>query len=115
MTSHIKIDNLIENMKVLEVVEEVVEEIVEQTEQLVKVKRRYRSKFHEMSEEDIKKHKAEIKKRSNLKYKENHYDKVRETQKRYTDSEKGLDYQRDYKRKQALIKKEAELQEVVNV
>ncbi len=105
MSDTIKIDNLIENMQELEVVEEPV----------VKEKRRYRSKFYEMSEEDIKKHKAEIKRKSNINYKLNHYDKIREVQKKYSSSEKGLNYQRDYKRKEALLKKEAKLQEPINV
>ena len=105
MSDTIKIDNLIENMKELEVVEEPV----------VKEKRRYRSKFHGMSEEDIKKHKAEVKRKSNINYKLNHYDKIREVQKRYSSSEKGLNYQRDYKRKEALFKKEAKLEEPLNI
>ena len=105
MTDTIKIDNLIENMQELEVIEEPV----------VKEKRRYRSKFHGMSEEDIKKHKAEVKRKSNINYKLNHYDKIREVQKRYSSSEKGLNYQRDYKRKEALLKKEAKLEEPLNI
>ena len=105
MTDTIKIDNLIENMKELEVVEE----------PDVKAKRRYRSKFHGMSEEDIKQHKAEVKRKSNLKYRLNHYDKIREVQKKYSSSEKGLNYQRDYKRKEALLKKEAKLEEPLKI
>ena len=81
----------------------------------VKPKRAYRSKFHYMSADDIKQHKADLKKANNIKYKENHYDKIKEAQKRYFSSEKGRDYQRDYKRKEALIKKEAKLQEVLEV
>jgi len=46
MTDTIKIDNLIENMQELEV--------EEPEEPVVKEKRRYRSKFHGMSEEEIK-------------------------------------------------------------
>ena len=68
-----------------------------------------------MSEEDIKKHKAEVKRKSNINYKLNHYDKIREVQKRYSSSEKGLNYQRDYKRKEALLKKEAKLEEPLNI
>ena len=105
MSDTIKIDNLIENMKELEVVEEPV----------VKEKRRYRSKFHDMTEEQIKQHKAEVKRKSNINYKLNHYDKIREVQKRYSSSEKGLNYQRDYKRKEALLKKEAKLEEPLNI
>ena len=105
MSDIIKIDNLIENMKELEVVEEPV----------VKEKRRYRSNFHDMSEEDIKKHKAEVKRKSNINYKLNHYNKTREVQKRYSSSEKGLNYQRDCKRKEALQKKEAKLEEPLNI
>jgi len=89
---------------------EVVEEVPE-----VKPKRAYRSKFHYMTEEEIKQHKAEMKRKNNLKYKENHYDKIKQAQKRYFSSEKGRDYQRDYKRKEALVKKEAKLQEVLEV
>ena len=89
---------------------EVVEEVPE-----VKVKRAYRSKFHYMTEEEIKQHKAEMKRKNNLKYKENHYDKIKQAQKRYFSSEKGRDYQRDYKRKEVLNKKEAKLQEALNV
>ena len=89
---------------------EVVEEVPE-----VKVKRAYRSKFHYMTEEEIKQHKAEMKRKNNLKYKENHYDKIKEAQKRYFSSEKGRDYQRDYKRKEAILKKEAKLKEVLDV
>ena len=105
MSDTIKIDNLIENMKELEVVEEPV----------VKEKRRYRSKFHDMTEEQIKQHKAEVKRKSNINYKLNHYEKIREVQKRYSSSEKGLNYQRDYKRKEALLKKEAKLEEPLNI
>ena len=105
MSDTIKIDNLIENMKELEVVEEPV----------VKEKRRYRSKFHDMTEEQIKQHKAEVKRKSNINYKLNHYDKIREVQKRYSSSEKGLNYRRDYKRKEALQKKEAKLEEPHNI
>ena len=68
-----------------------------------------------MSEEDIKKHKAEVKRKSNINYKLNHYDKIREVQKRYSSSEKGLNYQRDPKRKEALLKKEAKLEEPLNI
>ena len=81
----------------------------------VKPKRAYRSKFHYMTDEEIKDHKAELKRKNNLKYKENHYDKIKDAQKRYFSSEKGRDYQRYYKRKEALIKKEAKLQEVLDV
>ena len=105
MSDTIKIDNLIENMKELEVVEEPV----------VKEKRRYRSKFHDMTEEQIKQHKAEVKRKSNINYKLNHYEKIREVQKRYSSSEKGLNYQRDYQRKEALLKKEAKLEEPLNI
>ena len=105
MSDTVKIDNLIENMKELEVVEEPV----------VKEKRRYRSKFHDMTEEQIKQHKAEVKRKSNINYKLNHYEKIREVQKRYSSSEKGLNYQRDYKRKEALLKKEAKLEEPLNI
>ena len=88
---------------------EVVEEVPE-----VKPKRACRSKFYYMSAEEVKQHKAEMKRKNNLKYKENHYDKIKEAQKRYFSSEK-RDYLRDYKRKEALIKKEAKLQEVLEV
>ena len=81
----------------------------------VKPKRAYRSKFYYMSADEIKQHKADQKKTNNMKYKEKHYDKIKEAQKRYFSSEKGRDYQRDYKRKEALIKKEAKLQEVLEV
>ena len=81
----------------------------------VKPKRAYRSKFYYMTEEEIKQHKADQKKANNIKYKEKHYDKIKQAQKRYFSSEKGRDYQRDYKRKEALIKKEAKLQEVLEV
>ena len=90
-----------------------IEEVVEVAE--VKQKRAYRSKFHYMSADEIKQHKAEMKRKNNLKYKENHYDKIKEAQKRYFSSEKGRDYQRDYKRKEVLAKKEAKLQEVLDV
>jgi len=107
MTDTIKIDNLIENMQEL---------VVEEPEEpVVKEKRRYRSKFHDMTEEQIKQHKAEVKRKSNINYKLNHYEKIREVQKRYSSSEKGLNYQRDYKRKEALIKKEAKLEEPLNI
>ena len=107
MTDTIKIDNLIENMQELEV--------KEPEQPVVKEKRRYRSKFHEMTEEQVKQHKAEVKRKSNINYKLNHYDKIREVQKRYSSSEKGLNYQRDYKRKEALLKKEAKLEEPLNI
>ena len=81
----------------------------------VKPKRAYRSKFHYMTEEEIKEHKAEMKRKNNLKYKENHYDKIKQAQARYFNSEKGRDYMRDYKRKEVLAKKEAKLQEVLDV
>ena len=107
MTDTIKIDNLIENMQEL---------VVEEPEEpVVKEKRRYRSKFHDMTEEQIKQHKAEVKRKSNINYKLNHYEKIREVQKRYSSSEKGLNYQRDYKRKEALLKKEAKLEEPLNI
>jgi hypothetical protein len=73
---------------------------------VAKPKRAYRSKFFYMTEEEIKEHKARLKKENNIKYKEKHYDKIKECQKRYFDSEKGRNYQRDYKRKEALLKKE---------
>ena len=107
MTDTIKIDNLIENMQELEV--------KEPEPPVVKEKRRYRSKFHDMTEEQIKQHKAEVKRKSNINYKLNHYDKIREVQKRYSSSEKGLDYQRDYKRKEAKMKREAKLTEELHV
>ena len=107
MTDTIKIDNLIENMQEL---------VVEEPEEpVVKEKRRYRSKFHDMTEEQIKQHKAEVKRKSNINYKLNHYEKIREVQKRYSSSEKGLNYQRDYKRKEAKMKREAKLTEELHV
>ena len=102
MSDIIKIDNLIENMQELEVIEEPV----------VKEKRRYRSKFHDMTEEQIKQHKAEVKRKSNINYKLNHYDKIREAQTRYFSSDKVRDYMRDWKRNEAKMKKEAKLQEL---
>ena len=103
------IDNIVEVINDEDVVE--VDEL-----EVVKVKRAYRSKFHYMTEEEIKTHKADMKRKNNLKYKENHYDKIKEAQKRFFSSEKGRDYQRDYKRKEVLMKKEAELKlQVVDV
>ena len=90
------------------------EEVVEVAE--VKPKRAYRSKFHYMTDEEVIAHKAKLKKANNLKYKENHYDKIKEAQKRYFSSEKGRDYMRDYKRKEALTKKESKpMQDVLDV
>ena len=104
MTDTIKIDNLIENMKELEV--------KEPEQPVVKEKRRYRSKFFYMTEEEIKAHKAETKRKCNVNYRLNHYDKIREAQIRYFSSDKGRDYMRDWKRNEAKMKKEAKLQEL---
>ena len=90
-----------------------IEEVAEVAE--IKPKRAYRSKFHYMTDEEIKQHKAEMKRKNNQKYKENHYDKIKDAQKRYFNSEKGRDYMRDYKRKEVLNKKEAKLQEALDV
>ena len=107
MCDDIKIHNLIENMNVLEVVEQ-----PEQPEEpVVKEKRRYRSKFFYMSEDEIKAHKIETKRKCNVNYRLNHYDKIREAQIRYFSSDKGRDYMRDWKRNEAKMKKEAKLQE----
>ena len=90
------------------------EEVVEVAE--VKPKRAYRSKFHYMSADEIKEHKAELKQKNNLKYKENHYDKIKQAQAKYFSSEKRRDYMRDYKRKEELIKKESKpMQDVLDV
>ena len=108
MCDNIKIDNLIENMKELEV-----EEQPEEPQQpVVKEKRRYRSKFFYMNEEEIKAHKAETKRKCNVNYRLNHYDKIREAQTRYFSSDKGRDYMRDWKGNEAKMKKEAKLQEL---
>jgi len=104
MCDNIKIDNLIENMQELEV--------KEPEEPVVKEKRRYRSKFFYMNEEEIKAHKAETKRKCNVNYRLNHYDKIREAQTRYFSSDKGRDYMRDWKRNEAKMKKEAKLQEL---
>ena len=92
-----------------------IEKVADVEEPVVKPKRAYRSKFYYMSADEIKEHKANLRKASNLKYKENHYDKLKEAQKRFSSSEKGRDYQRDYKRKEAILKKEAKLKEVLDV
>ena len=103
------IDNIVEVINDEDVVEVDLLEVV-------KTKRAYRSKFHYMTAEEIKTHKADMKRKNNLKYKENHYDKIKEAQKRFFSSEKGRDYQRDYKRKEVLMKKEAELKlQVIDV
>ena len=104
--------------KIIDNIVEVIndEDVVEVNELEVKAKRPYRSKFHYMTAEEIKTHKADMKRKNNLKYKENHYDKIKEAQKRFFSSEKGRDYQRDYKRKEVLMKKEAELKlQVIDV
>ena len=105
--------------KIIDTIVEVIndEDVVEVNElEVVKVKRAYRSKFHYMTAEEIKTHKADMKRKNNLKYKENHYDKIKEAQKRFFSWEKGRDYQRDYKRKEVLMKKEAELKlQVIDV
>ena len=58
-------------------------DVIQVDELEVRKKRAYRSKFHYMSVDEIKEHKAEMKRKNNIKYKENHYDKIREAQKRY--------------------------------
>ena len=103
-------------MSEVENIVEAVEEIGAEVETVAKVKRGYRSKFFYMTAEEVKEHKQAKRALNNKKYKENHYDKIKEAQKRFFSSEKGRDYQRDYKRKEVLMKKEAELKlQVIDV
>lgn len=90
---------------------EAVEEVGAEVEAVAKVKRGYRSKFFYMTAEEVKEHKQAKRALNNKKYKENHYDKIREAQARYFAKESTKDYMRDYKRKE--VQKKKEMQEQV--
>ena len=85
----------------------------------VKVKRSYvSSKFSGLSEEEIKAHKKVLKAQNNKNYKEKHMDKIREAQTRYFAKDSTKEKMRDYKRRDAKLKRENEnnkINQVLNV
>jgi hypothetical protein len=87
----------------------------------VKVKRSYvSSKFSGLSEEEIKAHKKVLKAQNNKNYKEKHMDKIREAQTRYFAKDSTKEKMRDYKRRDAKLKREREnennkINQVLNV
>lgn len=60
-----------------------VKEVAEITDQNENTKRGYRSKYFYMTEEETKARRAQLKRENNIKYKEKHYNKIREAQTRY--------------------------------
>ena len=75
----------------------------------VKVKRSYiSSKFSGLTEEEIKAHKKVLKAQNNKNYKEKHMDKIREAQTRYFAKDSTKEKMRDYKRRDAKLKRENE-------
>ena len=60
-----------------------VKEVTEITDQNQNTKRGYRSKYFYMTEEETKARRAQLKRENNVKYKEKHYNKIREAQSRY--------------------------------
>ena len=60
-----------------------VKEVAEITDQNENTKRGYRSKYFYMTEEETKARRAQLKRENNIKYKEKHYNKIREAQSRY--------------------------------
>jgi hypothetical protein len=87
----------------------------------VKVKRSYiSSKFSGLTEEEIKAHKKVLKAQNNKNYKEKHMDKIREAQTRYFAKDSTKEKMRDYKRRDAKLKREREnennkINQVLNV
>jgi hypothetical protein len=85
----------------------------------VKVKRSYiSSKFSGLTEEEIKAHKKVLKAQNNKNYKEKHMDKIREAQTRYFAKDSTKEKMRDYKRRDAKLKRENEnnkINQVLNV
>jgi len=85
----------------------------------VKVKRSYiSSKFSGLTEEEIKAHKKVLKAQNNKNYKEKHMDKIREAQTRYFAKDTTKEKMRDYKRRDAKLKRENEnnkINQVLNV
>jgi Fic family protein len=93
---------------------------IENVEQIpVKVKRSYiSSKFSGLTEEEIKAHKKVLKAQNNKNYKEKHMDKIREAQTRYFAKDSTKEKMRDYKRRDAKLKRENEnnkINQVLNV
>ena len=81
----------------------------------VKVKRSYvSSKFSGLSEEEIKAHKKVLKAQNNKNYKEKHMDKIREAQTRYFAKDSTKEKMRDYKRRDAKLKRENEKNDKIN-
>jgi len=87
----------------------------------VKVKRSYiSSKFSGLTEEEIKAHKKVLKAQNKKNYKEKHMDKIREAQTRYFAKDSTKEKMRDYKRRDAKLKREREnennkINQVLNV
>ena len=85
----------------------------------VKVKRSYiSSKFSGLTEEEIKAHKKVLKAQNNKNYKQKHMDKIREAQTRYFAKDSTKEKMRDYKRRDAKLKRENEnnqINQVLNV
>jgi len=81
----------------------------------VKVKRSYiSSKFSGLTEEEIKAHKKVLKAQNNKNYKEKHMDKIREAQTRYFAKDSTKEKMRDYKRRDAKLKRENEKNDKIN-
>ena len=89
---------------------------IENVEQIpVKVKRSYiSSKFSGLTEEEIKAHKKVLKAQNNKNYKEKHMDKIREAQTRYFAKDSTKEKMRDYKRRDAKLKRENEKNDKIN-
>ena len=74
-----------------------------------KIKRSYvSSKFSGLTEEEIKLHKKALKAQNNKNYQAKHMNKIREAQARYFAKDSTKEKMRDYKRRDAKIKREDE-------
>ena len=92
-----------------------VKEVAEITDQNENTKRGYRSKYFYMTEEETKARRAQLKRENNVKYKEKHYNKIREAQSRYFAKDSTKEKMRGYYKKNK-TKKENEAQiEILDV
>ena len=129
MSQNDEIEQVVEVVEVVEVVKrgrgrprkniiitvDDVKEVTEITDQQEKTKRGYRSKYFYMTEEETKARRAQLKRENNLKYKEKHYNKIREAQSRYFAKDSTKEKMKGYYKKNKTKKENEAQKEILDV
>lgn len=92
-----------------------VKEVAEITDQNENTKRGYRSKYFYMTEEETKARRAQLKRENNIKYKEKHYNKIREAQTRYFAKDSTKEKMKGYYQKNKTKKENEAQNEILDV